>query len=107
MLDKSNKRTTFAATTREDLPFLEFNQVFKPVHIVSLFKPHEMQWSIEEYMKQGHAVCEEQDRRILKLLSERTAEVQKQSELYFKKEGSEEPTTALEQTTRRIQQLTK
>ena len=51
MLELSSKRTTYAATVKEDLPYFEFNQVFKPIHIVSLFKPHEMQWSIEEYLK--------------------------------------------------------
>ena len=37
VLDLSSKRTTFAASSKEDMPYLEFTQVFKPLHTVSLF----------------------------------------------------------------------
>ena len=54
-------------------------------------------------------MCDEQERRISKLLAERTAEAQKQIQLHKKAEGSEEVSadSSIAETTRRIQQLTK
>ena len=54
-------------------------------------------------------MCDEQERRISKLLAERTAEAQKQIQLQKKAEGSEEVSadSSIAETTRRIQQLTK
>ena len=66
-----------------------------------------MQWSIEEYMKQGHATSEEQDRRISSMLAERMADVQKELQLQKKLEGTAEEPSSIAETTRRIQQLTK
>ena len=54
------------------MPYLEFNSVFKNIHIQSLFQPHEMQWSIEEYMKKGEATSDEGDRRLKVIVAQRT-----------------------------------
>ena len=54
-------------------------------------------------MKQGHATVEEQDRRISKIIAERTAEVQKELQLLKKSEGAEDEPSSIAETTRRIQ----
>ena len=54
------------------MPYLEFKSVFNNIHIQSLFQPHEMQWSIEEYMKKGEATSDEGDRRLKAIVAQRT-----------------------------------
>lgn len=47
----SSRRSTHQAQVIHNMPFLEFNGHFKPLHVQHLFQPHEMQWSAEEFMK--------------------------------------------------------
>lgn len=64
VLGLSSKRVTHGHQVFTDLPCLEFTTVARKSDIQTLFQPHEMQWSIEEYLKQGEQMSEEGERRL-------------------------------------------
>lgn len=72
----SSRRSTHQAQVLHDMPFLEFNSHFKPIHIQSLFQPHEMQWSAEEFMKQGQMMSDLSTVRLREMFNKRVAAVQ-------------------------------
>ena len=63
VLPLSSKRSTHGGDLREDLPYLEFNGYFPKQHGQHLFQPHEMQWSLDQFLERMNDTREEADRR--------------------------------------------
>ena len=63
LLPLSSKRSTHGGDLREDLPYLEFNGYFPKQHGQHLFQPHEMQWSLDQFLERMNDTREEADRR--------------------------------------------
>ena len=68
----SSKRVTHQAQSVHDMPFLEFTSYYRPLAEQHLFQPHEMQWSVEEYDKQGFYMNDLGNARLKKMFAERT-----------------------------------
>ena len=51
--------------------YLEFNKVFKNIHGTSIFRPHEMQWSILDYRRKILETHDEEERRCEEIIEER------------------------------------
>ena len=71
MLNLSSKRSVHDGHLRKDMPYLEFNQMFKPIHGQHVMKPHEMSWSLDQYLERQMDIKDETDRRIETMMDER------------------------------------
>eukprot|EP00352_Strombidinopsis_acuminata_P005502 CAMPEP_0176364316 /NCGR_PEP_ID=MMETSP0126-20121128/19704_1 /TAXON_ID=141414 ORGANISM="Strombidinopsis acuminatum, Strain SPMC142" /NCGR_SAMPLE_ID=MMETSP0126 /ASSEMBLY_ACC=CAM_ASM_000229 /LENGTH=136 /DNA_ID=CAMNT_0017720907 /DNA_START=189 /DNA_END=599 /DNA_ORIENTATION=+ len=49
--NKSAKRSVIRGQLKSEMPCLEFNKLERTVYNETIFQPHEMQWSIEAYLK--------------------------------------------------------
>ena len=63
VLSLSSKRSTHGGDLRQDMPYLEFNGYFHKQHGDHLFQPHEMQWSLDQFLERMDATRDEADRR--------------------------------------------
>ena len=63
VLGLSSKRSSHAGQLRKDMPYLEFNGYFPKQHGQHLFQPHEMQWSLDQFLERMNETREEADRR--------------------------------------------
>ena len=50
ILGLSSRRSAHDGHLRQDMPYLEFTEYFPKVHGEHVFKPHEMQWSLDQFM---------------------------------------------------------
>ena len=66
VLDKTSARMVDGTRQKENTSFLEFNEVSRFMHIRGSLQPHEMQWSIEEYMKGIEGASKKADDRLVK-----------------------------------------
>jgi len=55
VLGLSSKRSVVNHVLKSDMPCLEFNMVQRNTIIGSTLQPHEMQWSMEEFIKKSEA----------------------------------------------------
>ena len=53
------------------MPYLEFTEYFPKVHGEHVFKPHEMQWSLDQFMERMLETRDEQNARIEKIMDSR------------------------------------
>ncbi len=70
-LGLSSKRSVHDGNLRYDIPHLEFNQYFDRLNGNTVFKPHEMQWSLDQFMERMIDTKEQADARVEKILDER------------------------------------
>jgi hypothetical protein len=49
VLGLSSKRAAIDGKLKYDMPYLEFNKVYGPQHGIHVYKPHEMQWSLDQF----------------------------------------------------------
>ena len=75
------------------MPYLEFNGYFHKQHGDHVFQPHEMQWSLDQFLERMDASRDEADRRteaaIDKKYSEFTQYIRRAEEGISKKEAAE------------------
>ena len=99
-LGLSSKRSVHAGHLRYDIPHLEFEGYFERLHGVHVFKPHEMQWSLDQFIDRMIDTKEEADRRVEKIISKRYEETStffKRAEAFKDSKQEEEQTEALKQ----------
>ena len=71
ILGLSSKRSAHDGHLRYDIPYLEFNQYFSKINGVHVFKPHEMQWSLDQFMDRMIDTRDEANDRIEKVIDQR------------------------------------
>ena len=71
LLGLSSKRSAHDGHLRFDIPYLEFNQYFNKINGVHVFKPHEMQWSLDQFMERMLDTRDESNNRIEKIMDQR------------------------------------
>ena len=74
VLALSSKRSTHGGELRQDLPYLEFNGFFNKQHGQHIFQPHEMQWSLDQFLERMNDTREEADRRTEAALDQKYGE---------------------------------
>ncbi len=77
VLGLSSKRSTHGGDLRQDFPYLEFNGYFSKQHGQHLFQPHEMQWSLDQFLERMNETREEADRRTEAVMDREQAELNK------------------------------
>ena len=100
MLGLSSKRSVHDGHLRYDIPHLEFEGYFDRLHGVHVFKPHEMQWSLDQFMERMIDTKEEADRRVEKIINSRYEETStffKRAEAYKDSKQEAEQTEAIKQ----------
>ena len=76
-LGLSSRRSVHDGNLRFDYPHLEFDQYFERLQGVHLFKPHEMQWSLDQFLERMIDTKEEADSRIENMMESRYDEINK------------------------------
>ena len=71
ILGLSSKRSAHDGHLRYDIPYLEFNQYFSKINGVHVFKPHEMQWSLDQFMDRMIDTRDEANDRVEKIMDQR------------------------------------
>ena len=71
ILGLSSKRSAHDGNLRYDIPYLEFNQYFNKLNGMHIFKPHEMQWSLDQFMERMLDTRDEANNRIEKMIDQR------------------------------------
>ena len=59
------------------MPYLEFNEFFRKIHGTHVFAPHEMQWSLDQFMDRMIETRDEADNRVEKMMDTRYSEFNK------------------------------
>ena len=77
MLDLSSKRSSHDGHLRHDMPYLEFNQYFKNIHGQTVLPPHEMSWSLDQFMHRMVDIKDQMDAKVESIMDQRYAEVSK------------------------------
>ena len=50
------------------MPYLEFNQYFAKQHGINVFKPHEMQWSLDQFLERMVDTRDEAESRVERMM---------------------------------------
>jgi len=77
----SSSRVTHKAVSYEDMPCLEFRQVFPKIHSNPVFKPSYMPWSVEDFINRGEMLDAKFDKVALRHSKEVVAKTKKS--MYF------------------------
>eukprot|EP00351_Strombidinopsis_sp_SopsisLIS2011_P005726 CAMPEP_0116876958 /NCGR_PEP_ID=MMETSP0463-20121206/8803_1 /TAXON_ID=181622 /ORGANISM="Strombidinopsis sp, Strain SopsisLIS2011" /LENGTH=143 /DNA_ID=CAMNT_0004523889 /DNA_START=175 /DNA_END=606 /DNA_ORIENTATION=- len=77
IMDRSAKRSVIRGELRTDMPCLEFNRLDRRIYNDYLFEPHEMQWSINDYVKNDKMLQmgEEGNKRMLDRINQAQAKL--------------------------------
>ena len=105
VLGLSSKRSTWGGELRFDYPYLEFNGYYKKQHGIHVFKPHEMQWSLDQFLERMVKTRDEADERVEKLMDTRYEEVNelfKRIEEYGEQEAANMNTESLKEQLREL-----
>ncbi|TNV75706.1 hypothetical protein FGO68_gene17696 [Halteria grandinella] len=105
VLSLSSKRSVWNGQLRQDMPHLEFTQYFKNQHGLHIFKPHEMQWSLDQFLERMVDTRDENDARIEKRLNqsyEQASRVLKRIEEMSDQTQADEKTESLKQTLKEL-----